>query len=77
MSLTLGEFNHAITSHGYGYSEADTKPSPIHRESTATSDFKFKQSGTVYVKKIFQENDFLQVYPQLSLVIIITLTCLS
>ena len=45
-SLCLGELNHAISSHDYGYSEADTKPSPIHRESTATSDFKFKQSGT-------------------------------
>ena len=45
-SLCLGELNHAINSHDYGYSEADTKPSLIHRESTATSDFKFKQSGT-------------------------------
>lgn len=45
-SLCLGELNHAIDSHDYGYSEADTKPSPIHRESTAISDFKFKQPGT-------------------------------
>ena len=48
-SLCLGELNHAIKSHDYGYSEADTKPSPIRRQSTATSDFNFKQSGIIIV----------------------------
>ena len=62
-SLCLGELNHAITSHDYGYSEADTKPSPIHRESTATSDFKFKQSGTVYYVKKCQEKIFTNFIP--------------
>ncbi len=41
----LRDLNHVISSHDYGYSEMDTKPSPICRESTAHSDFHFKQSG--------------------------------
>ena len=45
--IHLNELNHLITSHDYGYSKVDTKPSPISRESSATSDFRLKQSGTV------------------------------
>ena len=42
--LTLADINEAIKSHQYGYSETDTKPRCIERESS-TSDFTVKQSG--------------------------------
>ena len=42
--ITLADINEAIKSHQYGYSETDTKPRCIERESS-TSDFTFKQSG--------------------------------
>ena len=32
--FTLDQLNHIIKVHPYGYTECDTKPSPIHREST-------------------------------------------
>ena len=47
--LTLDQLNHIIKAHPYGYTESDTKPTPIHRESTSTSDFKFKYSGIIHV----------------------------
>ena len=38
----LRDLNRVISSHDYGYSEVDTKPSsPICRESTAQLDFHF------------------------------------
>ena len=43
--LTLEQLNHLISSHNYGYSEVDTKPSVVQRHSTTTSDFHFKLSG--------------------------------
>ena len=43
--FTLDQLNHIIKVHPYGYTECDTKPSPIHRESTSNSDFKLKYSG--------------------------------
>ena len=43
--IRLRDLNHVISSHDYGYSEVDTKPSPIGRESTVHSNFHFKQSG--------------------------------
>ena len=43
----LRDLNHIINSHDYGYSEIDTKPSPIRRETTAHSNF---QSGiAIYI----------------------------
>lgn len=44
--LTLEQLNNTITTHHYGYSEADTKPTLILRQSNSTSDFHFKLSGT-------------------------------
>ena len=43
--LDLSQLNHSIKLHPYGYSEADTKPTLIDRESSSTSDFRIKQSG--------------------------------
>ena len=43
----LSELNHAIKSHPYGYSETDTRPTAVDRESS--SSFHLKQSGTYYV----------------------------
>ena len=43
--FTLNQLNHIIKVHPYGYTETDTKPLPIYRESTATSNFHFKLSG--------------------------------
>lgn len=43
--ISLNEINEAIKCHQYGYSEIDTKPRWIDRDSS-TSDFIFKQSGT-------------------------------
>jgi len=43
--FTLDQLNHIIKVHPYGYTECDTKPSPIHRESTLDSNFKLKYSG--------------------------------
>ena len=40
--LTISELNTLIKVHPYGYSESDTKPCPILRESAA-SDFHIKQ----------------------------------
>lgn len=42
--INLEQLNHIIKSHPYGYSEVDTKPTVIDRESS-TSSFHFKQSG--------------------------------
>ena len=42
--ISLNDINEAIKSHQYGYSEIDTKPRPIEKESS-TSNFTFKQSG--------------------------------
>ena len=42
--IRLTDINEAIKSHQYGYSETDTKPKCIERESS-TSDFTVKQSG--------------------------------
>ena len=46
--FSIGELNHIIKTHLYGYSEADTKPTPIYRE-TATSPFKIKLSGIIII----------------------------
>ena len=43
LSFDLPELNHVIKSHPYVYSEMDTKPVPVDRESS--SSFHFKQSG--------------------------------
>ena len=43
--LTLSQLNHLIKVHQYGYTEMDTKPSPINRGSTIASDFRMKSSG--------------------------------
>ena len=43
--LDLSQLNHSIKLYTYGYSEADTKPTLIDRESSSTSDFHIKQSG--------------------------------
>lgn len=43
--FNLVQVNHAIKSHPYGNSEADTKPNVINREAKST-DFHIKQSGT-------------------------------
>ena len=45
--LSLSQLNHVLAAHPYGYSESDTKPSPIRRDSTATSDFYIKSSGNM------------------------------
>ena len=47
--FTLDELNHIIKVHPYGYTETDTKPSIINRE-TATSNFHFKLSGISKLK---------------------------
>ena len=47
--FSLSQMNHIIKSHPYGYSEADTKPMPVDRQSTTTSDFHFTHSGTCYL----------------------------
>ena len=41
----LSQLNHIIKVHQYGYTEIDTKPSPINRGSTIASDFRIKMSG--------------------------------
>ena len=43
--MSLNDINEAIKYHQYGYSEFDTKPRWIDRESS-NSDFIIKQSGT-------------------------------
>ena len=43
--LSLSQLNHIIKVHQYGYTEIDTKPSPINRGSTIASDFRIKMSG--------------------------------
>ena len=43
--LSLDQLNHLIKVHPYGYSESDTKPSLIYRQSTTTSDFHIRSSG--------------------------------
>lgn len=43
--MSLNDINEAIKYHQYGYSELDTKPRWIDRESS-NSDFIIKQSGT-------------------------------
>ena len=42
--ISISHLNTLIKIHPYGYSEVDTKPVVIERES-ATSDFRFTQSG--------------------------------
>lgn len=46
--LNLTQLNHVIRSHPYGYSEGDTKPALIDRESS-TSAFHIKQSGILFL----------------------------
>lgn len=41
---TLNEVNHALSVHPYGYSESDTRPTLIKRE-TSSSDFHITESG--------------------------------
>ena len=41
--LDLSQLNKTIKLHPYGYSEADTKPTLIERESSSTSDFRISQ----------------------------------
>lgn len=45
--FSLDDLNHIISSFCYGYTEIDTKPSPIQRESSVDSGFhiKIKSSG--------------------------------
>ena len=51
--LSLAQPNYHIKSHQYGYSEVDTKPSLIDRESSK-SPFHIKQSGTyIHYKCMF------------------------
>ena len=42
--FSISQLNALIKAHPYGYSEIDTKPVMIERESV-TSDFRFTQSG--------------------------------
>ena len=42
--LSHNQLNDILKAHPYGYSESDTKPPPIQRESTTTSNFYFKSS---------------------------------
>ena len=37
--ITLIQLNNIIQSHGYGYTESDTKPNPINRGQTIDADF--------------------------------------
>jgi len=43
--ITLFQLNHAITTHHYGYSESDTKPNTINKDSTNEFGYKIKSSG--------------------------------
>ena len=46
--ITLIQLNNIIQSHGYGYTESDTKPNHINRGQTIDADFHIKSSGTHY-----------------------------
>jgi len=43
--FSLDDLNHIIESFHFGYSETDTKPSLIHRDSSDHSTFHIKSSG--------------------------------
>jgi len=43
--ITLLQLNHIISSHHYGYSESDTKPNTINKDSTNEFGYKIKSSG--------------------------------
>ena len=43
--LSLSQLNYIIKVNQYGYTEIDTKPSPINRGSTIAADFRIKLSG--------------------------------
>ncbi len=42
--LTLSQLNNILQTHPYGYSESDTKPSPVKR-ATSTANIHFSESG--------------------------------
>jgi len=50
--INLSQLNHIIKSHPYGYSEMDTKPSLVDRESSKSS-FHFNQSGALLLIELF------------------------
>lgn len=52
--LTLQQLNQAFSVHCFGYSESDTKPSPIEQDRTDSSTFHIRQSGIWYC--IFDAN---------------------
>lgn len=43
--FSLDDLNHILGSFHYGYSETDTKPSTIYRDSADRSSFRIKSSG--------------------------------
>ena len=46
--LKLDDVNHCITSHSYGYSEVDTKPTIITREKGSNGGYHISESGIMY-----------------------------
>ena len=46
--FSLDDLNHILESFHYGYTETDTKPSPIRRDSSDHSTFHIKCSGKYY-----------------------------
>ena len=59
--LTLDQINHIVKVHPYGYTETDTKPSTINRESS-TSNFHFKLSGKQIKTDYVRQNVYIHLH---------------